>query len=239
MNTNNILAVEELEIQVERKNIKHTHLSVYPPYGRIHISAPEEVPDNDIRSFVVSKIDWIRQQREEIELQNRQTTRQYITGETHYLFGKGYYLIVHEQNAPPTIECKNGCIFLTVRPDASIEKKEKIFHQFYREELDNVLQQRYYHWLDIMNETNVPYTIKLMHTKWGSCIEKKRSIIFSLLLARVPLHCIDYVIVHELSHLKFHRHNNFFEANVYKYLPNWQHVRDELNEFILLPYEGE
>lgn len=232
-----MMTIDNVNIEIERKPIKNLHLAVYPPEGRVHVSSPKQWSDEDIRSFVISRWDWVSSHRKEIINQARQTHREYVDGESYYILGVKYRLEVKFANVTPSIEIHGGVITMTVRPDATEEKRAEVMREYMRSLLKEEIADMIERWCGNMNIEGVTWIVKRMKTRWGSCVEKKKLIQLNLELARLPRRCIEYVIVHELCHLSIHGHNRMFEKLITKYLPNWQSLRNELNSFVALPME--
>lgn len=220
-----------IEIEVEYKPIKNIHLAVYPPDARVHVSAPDFLRDDDIRIYLISKMDWIKSKREAVRAQPRQTPREYVSGENHYFLGRRYLLRVSEKEAKPEVYAHGDFIDMTVRPGATLAKKEEVMREWYRERLQEVLSEYVAKWAAIMGAGELTWQIKIMKDCWGSCNASRRRILFNLELARVPRQCIEYVVVHELVHLWHRLHNKAFTSTLETYLPNWKTLREELNNF--------
>ncbi|MBP3512421.1 MAG: M48 family metallopeptidase [Prevotella sp.] len=232
------LKISDLEVEVERKKIKNMHLAVYPPDARVHLSMPDYLSDEDASSFIIQKLEWIRRQREEVLAQPRQTERQYVSGESHYLFGKRYQLIVEElPHYVNSIELRGNKIYMFVKPGISVEQRASLLRAWYRFQLKKELQPIVERWATRLEESDFEWQVKQMKTEWGSCVPSKRTLIFNLELARVPLECIEFVVVHELCHFVVDNHNKLFESLMTKRLPNWRPLRKQLNGFISLPYK--
>ncbi|MDO4319536.1 MAG: SprT family zinc-dependent metalloprotease [Bacteroidales bacterium] len=230
--------VADIEIAVERKPIKNMHLAVYPPDARVHISMPDYLTDDDARSFALQKLEWLRAQIEEIQAQPRQTERLFVSGESHYLFGRRYQLIVDESPLyVNSMGLKGNKIYMFVKPGIMTGTKAGMMLTWYRHQLKKELEPMISHWIEKLGEGPVEWQVKQMKTEWGSCISSKRLLIFNLELARVPRECIEFVIVHELCHLKIDNHNKLFEALMNHRLPNWRTLRKNLNGFVALPYK--
>lgn len=230
------MRVAEFEVEVERKNIKNLHLSVYPPDGRVHLSAPAHLSDWDISTFLFSKLAWIRKQRESVLTQHRQDAREFVTGESHYLFGERYLLELKEADGKPKVKVTNGGIDMLVTPGMTKAERSALLYTYYRRLLLVELNEMIERWRPVMDESGVPiyWSVDMLLRKWGQCFKKERRIVFSLLLARVPRRCIEYVVVHELAHLKVHPHNDDFHALLDRYLPDWRSRKQELDNFIAL-----
>lgn len=232
------IKVSDIEIEVERKHIKNMHLAVYPPYARVHISMPDYLTDDDARSFVLKKLEWLRTQIEEVLAQPRQTERQFVSGESHYLFGQRYQLIVEElPHYVNSMELKGNKIYMFVKPDTKTETKADMMRAWYRHHLKKELQPMISRWSEKLEEDSIEWQVKQMKTEWGSCVPHKRLLIFNLELARVPRECIEFVIVHEFCHFLIDNHNKLFESLMTKRLPNWRTLRKNLNSFVALPYK--
>lgn len=235
------MQIAEFDIQVERKPIKNIHLSVYPPDARVHVSVPDYMREDDLSMFLYSKLPWIRKQAESVQAQDRQSKREFVTGESHYLLGNRYLLkVIHVASGRTYVSKKVKTLEMFVRPNASVDTKRALLNEFYRQQLQQELELIVRKWSEIMEEEEQTFTwqILLMQNKWGSCQTQKRKIMFNLLLARVPHRCVEYVVVHELCHLKEHKHNRDFIALLSQYLPDWQLRKKELDNFISLPLES-
>lgn len=229
------MKIGNIEIDVERKQIKNMHLSVYPPNGRVHISVPSYLNDNDIQSFIVSKWDWVLRQRKDVLGQARQTDRAFVSGEDHYLFGTRYRLKVNYiTTGAYMVEVKGNVMTMSIAESSSVARRQVLMQEFYRDELKTYLAALMEKWQEQLNEPDVTWQVKMMKTQWGSCRSKKRSLLFNLQLARVPKECIEYVVVHELTHLKIDNHSRLFEELLSRRLSNWRARRKRLNAFIAL-----
>jgi predicted metal-dependent hydrolase len=215
--------------EVIRKRIKHVHLSVYPPAGRIRISAPEHMALDTIRVFAISKLPWIKSQQRKVRAQKREAPRDYIDRESHYLWGKRYLLTVIERDAAPTIDLQHKRIVLGVRPSTSTERREELLDAWYREQLKMALPPLLEKWEALMNVKTSKVFVQRMKTKWGSCNPNSHAIRLNTDLAKKPPECLEYIIVHELAHLIEPSHNARFVSVMNLFMPKWQHYRDELN----------
>ena len=223
------MTIGDIDINVEYKPIKNTHLAVYPPDGRVHVSAPDYLNDDDVHSYVVSKWDWIVKQRANIANAPRQTPRQYISGESHYLFGRRYRLRVESTNGASEIKTLGNDMLMYAHPNAN---RQTIMQEFYRGLLKDTLTELLDKWATKLEVGKYTWQVKTMKTQWGSCTKKSRILLFNLELARVSRECIEYVVVHELTHLVVPNHNSLFEALMTQRLPRWRDRRQELNDFI-------
>ena len=219
----------DLIIDVDLKDIKNIHLSVYPPLGRVRISAPERMDLDTIRVFAISKLKWIKKQQEAFHKQERETPREYLTRESHYFLGERYLLKVTEMDASPKIILKRKEILMIVRPNTTQDKKREILDEWYRDELKRIIPRMIGVWEKKIGVEANEYGIKRMRTKWGTCNPIAKRIWINLELAKKPLECIEYIVVHELLHLLEPSHNDRFLALLDDHMPKWKFYRDELN----------
>ena len=215
--------------EVIRKRIKHVHLSVYPPAGRIRISAPEHMALDTIRVFAISKLPWIKSQQRKVRAQKREAPRDYIDRESHYLWGKRYLLTVIERDAAPAIDLQHKRIVLGVRPGTSTERREELLDAWYREQLKMALPPLRQKWEALMNVKASKVFVQRMKTKWGSCNPSSRAIRLNTDLAKKPPECLEYIIVHELAHFIEPSHNARFVSVMNLFMPKWEYFREELN----------
>lgn len=229
-----IINVLNISAEVEWKKIKNIHLTIYPPNARIHVSAPLFMTEESVRLFLISKQAWIKQKVSQVLNQNRQTPREYVSGENHYFKGQRFRLKVIYHNAPAKVEIQgNEFINLYVREGVTEERKAEIIKEWYREKLKETLPELISKWEAIIGVKANKWSIKQMKTIWGSCNHRTKNILFNLELIKKPLHCIEYVVVHELLHIKIRLHNKEYISLLNKYFPNWKQIKDELNEFIV------
>ena len=230
MNTK-IIKVGDYEITTIRKDIKNLHLGVYPPNGRVRIAAPLKSSDEAIRLFAVSKLGWIRKQKAKFINQERQTQREYVSGESHYFFGKRYLLNVVTIDPKPRIELKRKThIDMYVKPETPNHRKEKILEDWYRAELKKELPAIIKKWTKIIGVKPKEVSVKKMKTKWGTCNHQSKRIWINLELAKKPYHCLEYIFVHEMVHLLEKKHSDKFKAYMDKFLPKWRQLKNELNK---------
>jgi predicted metal-dependent hydrolase len=216
-------------IDVEQKDIKNIHLSVYPPRGKVRISAPERMDLDTIRVFAISKLQWIRKQQEAFKKQERETEREYLSRESHYFLGERYLLKIIKKDASPKIILKRNTIEMYIQPDTSMEKRKELLDEWYRSELKKIVPKIIEKWEDKIGVQSEEYGIKKMRTRWGTCNPKAKRIWLNLELAKKPVECIEYIVVHELVHLLERSHKEKFIALMDEHMPKWRFYRDELN----------
>jgi hypothetical protein len=216
-------------VDVVRKDIKNVHLSVHPPTGRVRIAAPERMSLDTIRVFAISKLPWIKRQQRKLLEQERETPREYLNRESHYVWGKRYLLKVIEVDEPPSVELSHGRMILRVRPGAGAAKRRQILEEWHREQLRNAVPPLIEKWERLMDVTVRRFFVQRMKTKWGSCNFAAGSIRLNTDLARKPRECLEYILVHEMAHLIEHTHNGRFAELMDRFMPKWQFRRDVLN----------
>jgi len=230
MNTNKI-KIGDIEITAVRKNIKNLHLGVYPPNGRVRIAVPLNTKEEAIRLFAISKIAWIKRQRIKFLDQERQSKREYVSGESHYYFGKRYLLNVIHISPIPRIELrKKTHIDMYIKPESPHHRREKILEEWYRTELKKQIPKLISKWEKIIGVKPKEVLVKKMKTKWGTCNHDSKRIWLNLELAKKPLYCLEYIFVHEMVHLLEKKHSDKFKEYLKKFMPKWGQYKDELNK---------
>lgn len=228
------ITVNSISIDIVRKDIKNLHLAVYPPNGRVRIATPLRLDDEAIRLFAISKMAWIKKQISKFESQERQTFREYVSGENHYFEGNRYLLNVINQKGTPKVEIRNKTFLdLYVKPNSTRDQRERVLTKWYRNQLKSKIPPLIEKWQTIIGIEINEWEIKKMKTKWGTCKVESKRIWLNLELAKKPFHCLEYIIVHELIHLLERRHNENFTELMDKFLPDWRHSQKELNQFVL------
>lgn len=230
MNTRRtLLQVGGIESVVFYKSVKNLHLNVLPPLGNVRVTAPQNMNDDAVRAFLASRISWIKKMQKQFKDQDRQTKRKYVSGESHYLFGRMYKLDVVIGDLPGLRIKNKKAIVLTISAKSDLKEKEIIIKNWYKNLLDEYLKKAVPKWEKMVGVKSNEWKIRRMKTRWGSCNQNAKKIQFNLELAKKPEKCIDYVILHELVHLRERTHNNNFAKHMDKYMKNWKSIRDELN----------
>jgi predicted metal-dependent hydrolase len=223
------LQLGEITVNVIQKDIKNVHLSVYPPTGRVRISAPLRMTVDTIRVFAISKIGWIKQQQAKVRRQVRESPREYLDRESHYVWGKRYLLQVVEDDATPTVEVRPGSLLLRFRPGADDAAKEAVVAGWYRQLLRAEVPSLIHAWEPRLNVTVSRFYVQHMKTKWGSCNPAAASIRLNTELAKKPKECVEYIVLHEMVHLLEATHGPKFINWMDRFMPNWRATRDLLN----------
>jgi predicted metal-dependent hydrolase len=225
-----VLDLGEISVDVMFKDIKNVHLSVSPPTGRVHISAPERMSLDAIRVFAISKLDWIKRQQQKLREQARESPREYLERESHYLWGKRLLLKVIEGDWAPSIEAKADQLHVHVKRGDTEERKRAILAAWYRGQLRNEIPRLIARWSPLLGVTVERLYVQQMKTKWGSCNARSRSIRLNTELAKKPKECLEYIVVHEMAHILEPTHNARFIALMDRLMPNWRFHRDQLNQ---------
>ncbi len=234
------IEVSGIPIEIVRKNIKNFHLGVYPPNGRVRVSVPLRMNDEAVRLAVITHLGWIRRKQASFEQQERQSEREMITGESHYIQGRRYLLNVIEVDGPAQVTLPNNkTLELRVRPGTDRDQREAILHQWYRQQLREEIRPIIARWEPVIGVAVAEWRIKRMKTRWGTCNIAARRIWLNLELAKKPLPCLEYIIVHEMVHLLERHHNDRFKGYMDRFIPQWRLYRDMLNQLPLAHEEWD
>jgi predicted metal-dependent hydrolase len=224
------IIVNGVRIEIVRKDIKNLHLGVYPPNGRVRVATPLRVSNDAVRLAVIGKLGWIKRQQASFEAQPRQSKREMVSGESHYLLGQRYRLRVVNHDGPAKIIVPNKSIIeLRIRSDTNTQQRERVLQRWYRQHLRELIPPFLDKWQTIVGVQVDEWAIKKMKTKWGACNIDSRRIWLNLELSKKPVLCLEYLIVHEMVHLIERHHNDRFIALMNKFLPQWRMHREVLN----------
>jgi predicted metal-dependent hydrolase len=226
----------DIQVDVVRKDIKNVHLGVYPPGGKVRIAAPGWMELDAIRLFAINKLAWIKQQQRKMRAQERETPREYLERESHYVWGRRYLLQIVERDARPSVDLTHRNLRLQLRPGTDTYKREELLADWYRDALKQAVPALLAKWEQRVGVRVDRFHVQRMKTKWGSCNTEARSIRLNTELAKKPPECLEYIVVHELVHLREPTHNDRFVAWMTRLMPNWRDCRDMLNR---LPVRNE
>lgn len=216
-------------VDVTRKDVKHVHLSVHPPTGRVTLVAPIATRPEVARAFAISKLGWIRQQREKLAAQARETPRQFTARESHYLWGRRYLLSVVEREAKPMVTLDHRRITLYVRPGSDRAKRQALMDDWHRSLLHEAVPALIEKWEPKLQVKVAAYFLQRMKTRWGGCNYSSGNIRLNTQLVKKPKDLLEYVVVHEMAHLLEPTHNDRFVAIMDAQYPTWRNARAELN----------
>jgi predicted metal-dependent hydrolase len=223
----------EIAIALTRKDVKHVHLSVHPPAGRVTLVAPKGTRPEVARAYAVSRLGWIRKQQARLRGQARETPRQFVERESHYLWGRRYLLTVVGKDEKPSVRLSHRKITLTVRPGSGKAKREAVMQEWHRSLLHEAVPQMIQKWEPKLGVEVAGYFVQRMKTKWGGCNHRERNIRLNTELVKKPKDLLEYVVVHEMIHLIEPTHSERFLTLMSKHYPAWREARAELNELPL------
>jgi len=223
------LKLGDTMVDVVLKDIKNIHLSVYPPKGRVRISAPERVSLDTIRVFAISKLGWIKQQQQKFRGQERETPREFLDRESQYVWGRRYLLKVIEDHTRPKVELKHSKMVLRIKPGTGEESKRSTVALWYREQLRDALPGLLAKWEPVTGVKVERVFVQRMKTKWGGCNPVTRSVRLNTDLAKKPRECLEYIVLHEMVHFLEPTHNARFVALMDRFMPQWRLRRQQLN----------
>lgn len=223
------MEISGITVDVVRKAIKNLHIGVYPPDGRVRVAAPSRMTLDAIRLAVIGRLGWIKKHQEKFAGQERQSPREYVTGESHYFLGKRYRLNIQLHEGRPRVALRHGTIELHVTQESGADYREALLYHWYRRQMKEQLPELLAKWEQIVGVQVSECGIKRMKTKWGTCNIKARRIWLNLELITKPVHCLEYIIAHELTHLHERLHNDRFNSLMDQYVPHWRQYKAELN----------
>jgi len=225
------IEVSGIPVEIRRKAIKNLHVGVYPPHGKVRVAAPPHLDDEAVRLAIVSRLSWIRRQRQGFARQARQSVREMVTGESHYVAGRRYRLNVVERGRMARVRIANNrTLELQVPLGLDRNGREQVLERWYRRRLKARVPSLLARWESVMEVKVADWRIKRMKTRWGSCTIQARRIWLNLELAKKAPRCLEYVLVHEMVHLLERHHTDRFRALMDQFMPDWRLQRDALNK---------
>jgi predicted metal-dependent hydrolase len=226
----------DVVVALTRKDVKHVHLSVHPPAGRVTLVAPVHTRLEVARAYAISKLGWIRSQQAKLRGQPRETPRRFVERESHYLWGRRYLLSVIEKDVKPSVRLSPRRMTLTVRPGSSAAKRAQVIHEWHKALLHEAVPPLIRKWESRLGVSVAGYFLQRMKTRWGGCNHRARRIRLNTELVKKPKDLLEYVIVHEMLHIIEPTHSERFIGLLNKRYPSWRDARAELNE---LPVAAE
>ncbi|MEU7554286.1 SprT family zinc-dependent metalloprotease [Streptomyces sp. NPDC044571] len=227
--TNARLAVRGIDVDVVYKDIKNLHIGVYPPIGRVRVAAPQQLDDDQVRLAVIQRLPWIKRQQDQLRSAQRQSVREMVSGESHYVWGVRRRLKVIERPGRPHVEIDGDRMLLYVPTGTSEERRRDLLDQWCREQLRQAIPAIIERWESKLGVSVPWWGIRRMKTKWGSCNRETRRLWFNSELAKKHPECLEYVVVHEMVHYLERRHGQRFAQLMDSFLPDWRSRRDGLN----------
>lgn len=224
-----LIELGEVTIRLARKSVKHVHLTVHPPDGRVTLVAPPNTRSEVARAYAISKLGWIRQQQNALRSQARESPRRYVTRESHQLWGRRHLLTVVEVDAKPRVTLDHRRLTLAVRPGSDTAKRAEVIHEWHKQLLHAEIPPMIARWEAKLGVKVSGYFLQRMKTKWGSCNHRAGNIRLNTELVKKPKDLVEYVVVHEMLHLMEPTHSDRFIALLDRWWPQWQEARRELN----------
>lgn len=230
---NELIELGGISISVTRKDIKNVHLSVHPPEGRVTLVAPTSTRLEVARAYAISRLGWIREQQQKLDAQARESPRQFVERESHYVWGRRYLMVVNQLDSKPSVVLDHKRITLTVRPGSDAHKRAQVLHEWQKLQLHALVPILIEKWERKLGVTVAGYYLQRMKTKWGSCNHRAGHIRLNTELVKKPKDLLEYVIVHEMVHLLEPTHSERFISVLSEHFPTWREARAELNELPL------
>ena len=224
------LTVAGIDIDVIYKDIKNLHVGVYPPVGRVRVAAPLRLDDDAVRLALVQRLPWIKRQRDRLQAADRQSEREMVTGESHYVWGNRYRLKVIERLGRAHVEVDSDRLLLYAAPEMATERRRELLDRWYREQLRRAIPDVIAKWEPALGVTVPRWTLRRMKTKWGSCNRETGHIWFNIELAKKHPDSLEYIAVHEMTHLLERGHGERFTQLMDGFMPDWRARRDQLND---------
>lgn len=220
----------DIPVEVRFKDIKQVRLSVHPPDGHVRISAPRRIDMDTVRAFAMSKLEWIRRVQRRLRSQERTMLHAYLDHESHFVWGQCYPLAVREHDAPPLVELQHNRLLLQLRPGSRHERRRALLDAWYRQQVRQAVPPLIAAWAPMMGVRVGGLLVRQMKTRWGSCNTRSHDIRLNTELAKRPPSCLEYVLVHEMTHLLEPSHNHRFKALMDRFMPDWRQRRHQLND---------
>lgn len=229
-----VIELGDILIHVTRKDVKNVHLSVHPPNGRVTLVAPSSTRLDVARAYAISKLTWIAQQQENLATQARESPREFVERESHYVWGRRHLLSVIYKDVKPFVKLDHKRITLSCRPGSDVEKRSQIMHEWHKSLLHEAVPPLIRKWETKLKVSVSKYFLQRMKTKWGACNHRAGNIRINTELVKKPRDLLEYVVVHEMAHLIEPTHNERFVAILNEHYPTWRESRIELNELPLV-----
>ena len=224
------ILIGDIPIEVKRKRIKHVHLRVHPPNGRVTISAPMSARLQVVEAFAATRLEWIRRQQNRIRGQAREATPRFVPGESHYLWGRRHVLSVVEHHRRQGVTIDNRRLALIIKPGSDTARRADVIHAWHKSILHDALPPLIRKWEQRLNVHVKGYYLRRMKTRWGTCNYRTKQIRLNTELVTKPSHLFEYVLVHEMVHLIVPNHGPRFVALMNQHYPSWREARAELNK---------
>jgi predicted metal-dependent hydrolase len=223
------LKIAGIDVDLVYKDIKNLHIGVYPPMGRVRVAAPLRFDEDQVRLALVQRLPWIKRQRTQLCDASRQSAREMVTGESHYVWGRRYRLKAVRRPGRAHVEIDGERLILYLPEGSSIDQRRDLLDRWYRDQLRGALPDVLAKWKPVIGVDVPKWTVRRMRTKWGSCNRETGHIWFNLELAKKHPDCLEYIAVHEMTHLHERGHGKRFVQLMDGFMPDWRSRRDRLN----------
>lgn len=225
---------KNIDVIIVRKRVKNINLHVKNDLSVV-ISANPRVSTDYILSFANEKAKWINEKLERFKNIKIKEPRNvlYETGDSFKYLGKSYELQVLHTTGQEGVIDEEGYLYLLVKKGADFKKRERLINAWYKKRADEVFfrsLERVYPYVEVHGFPKPTLKSRLMRARWGSCLISKKDITLNRSLIEYPLVCIDYVLLHELTHLKYKYHNKDFYGFMTEVMPDWKNVDEILNK---------
>ncbi len=221
------IEISGISVEVTKKNIKNINLRVRSD-ASVHLSVPKHYSYESISQFLYSKLEWIKKHRDKLQSEGTFLPDRPVSGSRFYLFGQVYELeIVYGRRYSLVID-GDRAIF-TVTKSSSNKNRQKFINEWYRQKLYEKVKYYLPKWELLTGLQSSSWQIKNMRTRWGTCNTRTKKIWLNLQLAKRPVDCLCYVILHELAHLRVYDHGPQFVSILDRHMPNWRDIKRELD----------
>ena len=239
-----IIEIQGIKIIITQKRIKNYIIHVLPPDGQVTMSVPLSANEETMRRMIEKKIKWIKKHQKLIKEREPVSINKYISGEIYYIWGQPYILeveflesgsqtprlqIIQTNSGDTSTPCDEvGKAILSISPNTSKEQRENYIYSQLSPLMKKELLRLISLWEAKTNLHCSKWYLKNLKTKWGVYHRRKNTISINIQLVNKPIECLEYIVVHELGHIKIHNHGKDFYAYMDKYLPNWKELRNTL-----------
>ena len=220
--SNQLIEVDGITIEILRKPIKNMHLRIYPPDGRVRVSAPLRLSIQHIRHQLLAKREWLHAQRARVQALPVISEPLMQEGETHYFLGEAYMLTLLESRNPTSITLNDNVLLLNTKPNATMVEKHAHLKKWYQTQMQSLVPDLIKKWEPVIEVDVSTWGVKTMKTRWGSCNTRTHRIWLNLVLIKKPIICLEYVLVHEMVHLLEASHNARFYQLMDTFMPEWR-----------------
>jgi len=214
---------ERVEVSLAFSDRKNLKITVHPD-RTVSVESPLGKTLSEVLERVHKRAPWIIKQRDYFErFQPLQPPRRYVSGETHLYLGRQYRLKVRS-NDESMVKLVGGYLNVYMREPLNAQRVEELLREWYLEHAKAMIERRLFICYESMKRRGIPFPtirIRRMQKRWGS-YSSTGTITLNTELVKAPVHCIDYVIVHELCHLKHREHGKQFYSLLTRCMPDWE-----------------